>query len=73
MNIYPASISKHSLNRIKQIIHLIIPNGEGWHYFAVENLSALLRGITSLCKLFNYFYSPRTKSRLEYHKIGIWK
>ena len=25
----------------------MIPNGEGWHYLAVEKLSALLRGIIS--------------------------
>ena len=32
-----------------------------------------LRGITSLCKLYNYFHSPITKSKLEYHKRGILK
>ena len=54
-NIYPAYVSKHNSNREKQVILLIIPNGEGreaksegrWHYLAVKKLSALLRGITS--------------------------
>ena len=32
----------------------MIPNGEGWHYLAVKNLSALLRGITS--KTYSNFY-----------------
>ena len=26
---------------------LMIPNGEKWHYLAIKELSALLRGITS--------------------------
>ena len=47
MNIYPAYISKQNLNHEKQIILLMISNGEGWHYLAVKILSALLRGITS--------------------------
>ena len=31
----------------KQVIFLMIPIGEGWHYFSLEKLSALLRRITS--------------------------
>ena len=31
---------------IKKVILLMILNGEGCHYFAVENMSVLLRGIT---------------------------
>ena len=27
--IYPAYVSKHNSNREKQVIHLMIPNGEG--------------------------------------------
>ena len=30
----------------KQVITLIIPHREGWHYLAVKKLSTLLRGIT---------------------------
>ena len=46
-------ISKHNLNREKQIILLmiivllIIPNGKGWHCLKVKTLYALLRGILS--------------------------
>ena len=40
--IYPADVSKHNPNCEKQVIHLMIPNGEGRHYLAVEKLSALL-------------------------------
>ena len=45
--IYPAYVSKHNSNREKQVILLMISNGEKWHYLAVKKLSALLRGITS--------------------------
>ena len=58
--IYPPYVSKHNSVREKQVILLIIPNGEGCeaksqglqglqrsHYLAVKQLSALLRGITS--------------------------
>ena len=40
---YPGYISKHNLNYENQIFRLMIPNWEGWHYVAVERLSALLR------------------------------
>ena len=43
---YPAYISKHNSNREKQVIPLLIPNEEKWHYLAVKKLSALLGGIT---------------------------
>ena len=46
-DIYPAYVSKHNSNREKQVILLMIPNGDGWHYFAVKKLSALLRSIMS--------------------------
>ena len=42
MNIYPADISEHNLNHEKQIILLVLPNGEGWHYLAVKKLPASL-------------------------------
>ena len=38
---------KTQLKSWKQIILLMIPNGEGWYYFDLEKLSALLRAITS--------------------------
>ena len=50
--IYPAYVSKYK--SWKQVILLMILNGEGWHYLAVKELSALLRGIMS--KYHNYFY-----------------
>ena len=46
--IYPAYVPKHNSNREKQVILLMISNGENrWHYLAVKELPALLRGITS--------------------------
>ena len=45
--IYSACVSKHNSNREKQVALLVIPSGEGWPYFLVKKLSALLRGVTS--------------------------
>ena len=39
--------SKHNLTREKQIILLMISNGENWHYLVVKSVSGLLTGITS--------------------------
>ena len=36
MNAYPAYVSEHNSDCKKQIILLMIPNGEGWHYLAVK-------------------------------------
>ena len=64
--------SKHDLTQEKQVILLMISNGENWHYLTVKNLSRLLRGITSnhdgdfYC--LNCFHSYRTKNKLEAHK-----
>ena len=50
----------------------MITDGEKWHYLVVNNLSGLLRGITSnhygdfYC--LNCFHSYRTKNQLEAHK-----
>ena len=37
MNISPAYISKHNSYHEKQIILLMISNGEGWHYLSEKN------------------------------------
>ena len=64
--------SKHNLTREKQVILLMISNGENWHYLTVKDLSRLLRGTTSnhdrdfYC--LNCFHSYRTKNKLEAHK-----
>ena len=64
--------SKHNLTREKQVILLMISNGENWRYLIVKNLSRLLRGITSnhdgdfYC--LNCFHSYRTKNKLDAHK-----
>ena len=55
--------SKYNLEREKQVILLLISDGEKWHYLAAKKLSALLWGITSkhegdFCCL-NCFYSFR--------------
>ena len=39
--------SKNNLTRESQVILLIFPDGEKWHYLAVKRLSELFRGITS--------------------------
>ena len=78
--IYPAYVSKYISNREKQVILLMILNGEKWKYLAVKKLSALLRGITSknyedfCCR--NCLHSLKTKSNLrcikEYVKIKFF-
>ena len=68
--------SKHYLTREKQVIVLMISNGENWHYLTVKNLCRLLRGITSnhdgdfYC--LNCFHSYRTKNKLDARK-KIWE
>ena len=64
--------SKHNLTREKQVILLMITDGEKWHYTAVTRLSGLLRGITSnhngdfYC--LSCFRANTTKNKLEAHK-----
>ena len=64
--------SKNNLICDKQVILLIITDGEKWHYLTVKNLSGLLRGITSTHKedfyCLNCFHLYRTKNKLETHK-----
>ena len=70
--IHLAFKSKHNLTREKQVILLMITDGEKWHYTAVTRLSGLLRGVTGnnngdfYCS--NCFHAYRTKSKLETHK-----
>ena len=64
--------SKYNLTYNKQIILLMITDGEKWQYLVVNDLSGLLRGITSnrygdfYC--LNYFHSYRSKNKPETHK-----
>ena len=64
--------SRYNLTYEEQIILLMIPDGEKWHYLTVKNLPGLLRGITSThygdFHCLNCFRSYRTKSKLELHK-----
>ena len=60
--------SKNNLTREKQVILLMISDGENWYYLAVKSLSGLLTGITSNHKedfyCLNCFHSYRTKNKL---------
>ena len=64
--------SKHNLTCLKQVILLMITDGEKWHYTAVKRLSGLLRGVKShnngdfYC--LNCFHSFRTKDKFKEHK-----
>ena len=64
--------SKHNLTREKQVILLMISNGEKWHYRTAKDLSGLLRRITSNHKkdfyCLNCFHAYSTKNKLEAHK-----
>ena len=70
--IYPTFVSKHNSNLEKQVILLMIPNGEKWRSVAVKKLSVLLKGITSkhYCNFYylNCLHSFKTKGKLEPHK-----
>ena len=70
--IHIAYKSKHNLIREKQVILLMITDGQKWHYLAVTKLSSLLRGITSNNHEDFYclkcFHSFRTRNKLEKHK-----
>ena len=67
--IHVAYKSKHNLTRENQIILLMIPDDEKWHYLTVKNLSGLLRGITSNHALdfycLNCFCAYSTKNKFE--------
>ena len=64
--------SKNNLTQERQIILLMNCDGQKLHYLVVENLSGLLRGITSNHKedfyCLNCFHSYSTKNKLEAHK-----
>ena len=64
--------SKHNLTHEKEVILLMISNGENWHYIVVKSLPGLLKGIASnhnedfYC--LNCFCAYTTKNKLEEHK-----
>ena len=64
--------SKNNLTQERQVILLMISDGQKWHYLVVTNLSGLLRGIASNHKEDFYclicFHSYSTKNKLEAHK-----
>ena len=64
--------SKYNLTREKQVILLMITDGEKWHYIAVKRLSGLLRGVTgnnySDFYCLNCFHTYRTENKLEKRK-----
>ena len=66
--------SKNNLTHERQIILLMIGDGQKWHYLVVKNSSGLLRGITSnhkedfYCLKIVLFHTYRTKNKLESHK-----
>ena len=70
----PAFISKIDSNCEKQIILLMIPNGEkeGWYYLAVKIIFALLHGITPKYRCDSYclncLHSFRTGNKLKSHE-----
>ena len=70
--IHVAYKSRHNLTCDKQVILLMISNGENWHYLTVKNLPGLLKGITSTHKedfyCLNCFRSYRTKNKLKERK-----
>ena len=72
MNIAYKSKNNLTQTQKRQIILLMISDGQKWHYLVAKNLSGLLRGITCNHKedfyCLNYFHSYRTENELEAHK-----
>ena len=70
--IHLAYKSKHNLTCEKQVILLMITDGEKWHYTAVKRLSGLLRGVTGNNNgdfyRSNCFHLHRAENKLEKHK-----
>ena len=81
--IYPAYVSKHKSNHEKQVIILMVSNGEThkskskgrsqqWNYLAVKKLSPLIRGIISRSyedfSCLNCPYSFATEKKLNHIK-----
>ena len=64
--------SKHNLTPEKQVILLMISNGENWYYLIVKSLHELLKGITSSHNedfyCLNCFCIYSTRNKLEEHK-----
>ena len=64
--------SEQNVTCDKQVILLMITDGEKWHYLTVKNLPGLLRRITSTHKedfyCLNCFRSYRTRNKFEVHK-----
>ena len=64
--------SKHNLTCDKQVILLMITDGEKWHYLVVKNLPGLIRGVTSSHHgdfySLNCFRSYRMRNKFEAHK-----
>ena len=72
MNVYLTYTSKHNLNHENQVILLMIPNGEGWHYLEVKKSSTLLRSVTSKNNsdfyCLNCLYPSEQKTNLNHIK-----
>ena len=66
--IYPTYVSKHNSNCEKEVILLMIPNGEEWHYLAVKKLLVLTSKDNGDFYCLNCLHSFRTKNKLESHK-----
>ena len=72
--IYPAYVSKHNSNWGKQVILLIISNGEKQsHYLTVKKLSALLRGATSKHHADFYYLNCLYFFATELQKLELYK
>ena len=67
--IYPPYVSKHNSDREKQAILLTIPNGEGWHYFAVKEtisiINSLLNEVPQVSKCPSVLSAPECLSVLS--------
>ena len=65
---YPAYVSKQKSVCEKQVVRLIIPNGERWNYNAVKQVSPLSTKHNSNFSCSTCLHSFRIKIILESHK-----
>ena len=65
-----------NMNREEQVILLMIPNGEWWHYLAVKSISIIQKNkIKILMMIFIVwivFIPLENRNKLEFHK-KVWE
>ena len=73
--VYPPYVSISYPNREKQVILVMIPNGEGWHYLALKKTISIIKRKTVkrhgdfYC--LHCLYSFAAENKRKFHKKSI--